>query len=85
MEVQTKTQAKFSILSIIAIVCAIGSFASGAFFGLALALAALLFGAIGCVLAFSSRVRGGLLSTMAVLAGLLGLIAAAVKGIAWLL
>ena len=85
MEVQTKTQAKFSIPSIIAIVCAIGSFASGAVFGFILAMAALLFGAIGCVLAFSSRVRGGLLSTMAVVAGVLGLIAAVIKGIGWLM
>lgn len=85
MEVQTKTQAKFSIPSVIAIVCAIGSFASGAVFGFILAMAALLFGAIGCVLAFSSRVRGGLLSTMAVVAGVLGLIAAVIKGIGWLM
>jgi len=60
----------------------IGSFASGAFFGFVLALAALLFGAIDCVLAFSSRVRGGLLRMMAVLAGLLGLFAAVVTAIA---
>ena len=84
MEVQTKTQAKFSIPSIIAILCAIGSFATGAFFGFVLAMAALLFGAIGCVMAFSSSVRGGLLSALVVFAGILGVIAAAVKGIAWL-
>ena len=85
MDVQTKTQAKFSIPSIIAIICAAASFASGAFFGFVLAMVAVVFGAIGFFLAFSSRVRGGMLSTLAVLAGILGLVAAVVKGIAWLL
>ena len=85
MEVQTKTQAKFSLPSIISIICAVASFASGAFFGFVLAMVAVLFGAIGFFLAFSSQVRGGMLSTLAVLAGILGLVAAVVKGIAWLL
>ena len=85
MEVQTTQQAKFSIPSIIAIVAAIGSFAVGAFWGLVLAVIAVIFGAIGAVLAFSSRIRGGFVSTLGIVGGLLGLIAAVVKGIAWLL
>ena len=84
METKTKERAKFSIPSLIAIACAIGSFASGAFVGLILAMAALVFGGIGVLLAFSSRVRGGVISVLAVLAGILGLIAAVVKAIAWL-
>jgi hypothetical protein len=84
MEVQTRTPAKFSIFSIIAIVSAVASFATGALMGFMLAIIAVIFGAIGILLAFSSRVRGGLVSTMAVFAGILGLIAAIVKGVAFL-
>ena len=45
---------------------------------------AVVFGAIGVLVAFSSRVRGGFLSVFAVVAGILGLIAAIIKGVAWL-
>lgn len=85
MEETTRIQEKFSIPSIIAIVAAIASFMVGAFWGFLLAMVALLFGAIGFFLAFSSRVRGGMVSMLAVAAGVLGVIAALVKGIAWLL
>jgi hypothetical protein len=84
MNTQATTRARFSIPSIIAIVAAIASFAVGAFWGFVLAMVALFFGAIGVLLAFSSRVRGGMVSTLAVLAGVVGLIAAIIKGIAWL-
>ena len=84
MEMQTKEQAKFSIPSIIGIICAIASFPTGALIGFILALAALVFGAIGILLAFSSRTRGGVISSIAVLAGVIGVIAAVVKGIAYL-
>jgi hypothetical protein len=84
MDTQTNTPAKFSIPSVIAVVSAIGSFMVGAFWGFVLAMIALLFGAIGFMLAFSSRVRGGVVSVFAIGAGLLGLIAAVVKAIAWL-
>jgi hypothetical protein len=47
-------------------------------------MVALFFGIIGVLLAFSSRVRGGMVSTLAVLASVIGVIAAIVKGIAWL-
>ena len=85
MEVETRAAAKFSIPSIIAIIAAIASFPVGAFFGFLLAVVAVVFGAIGVILAFSSRVRGGVVSTLAILAGMLGLLAAVVKGVAWLL
>ncbi|HEV8543572.1 MAG TPA: hypothetical protein VGR78_14345 [Verrucomicrobiae bacterium] len=85
MEVQpTTTRARFSIPSIIAIVCAIASFPAAAFAGFLLGMIAVVFGAIGFLLAFSSRVRGGVVSTLAVLGGVLGLVAAVVKAIAWL-
>jgi hypothetical protein len=85
MDAQTSTRAKFSIPSIIAIISAVASFGMGAFWGFMLAMVAVLFGAIGIFLAFCSRVRGGIVSALAVLAGMLGLLAAVVKGIAWLL
>jgi len=81
----TTTRAKFTLPSIIAIVAAIASFFVGAFWGFILAVAALVFGAIGVLMAFSSRSRGGIVSTFAVLAGILGLAAAIIKGVAWLL
>jgi hypothetical protein len=85
MSPQTSTEAKFSIPSIIAIVAALGSFAVGAFWGFLLALVAVVFGAVGVVLSFSPQVRGGIVSTLAVFAGMLGLLAAVVKGFMWLL
>ena len=85
MEPQTATQARFSIPSILALVLAIASFATGAIWGLVLAIGAIILGAIGVFLAFSSRVRGGIMSTMAVLAGFIGIIAAVIKAVGALL
>jgi hypothetical protein len=86
METQPSTQAaKFSIPSIVAIVCAVASFMTGALLGLIFALAALLFGAIGFLLSFSPAVRGGVVSVLAIFAGMLGILAAVVKGVAFLL
>ena len=84
MEMQTKEQAKFSIPSIIGIICGIASFLTGAFVGFILAVAALVFGGIGVLLAFSSRIRGGVISSLAVLAGIIGVVAAVAKGIAYM-
>jgi hypothetical protein len=85
MDVEQRTAAKFSIPSIIAIIAAIISFPVGAFFGFLLAIIAVIFGAIGIVLSLSPRVRGGIVSTLAIFAGMLGILAALVKGVAWLL
>lgn len=84
MDVPTREAAKFSIPSIIAIIAAIASFPVGALFGFILALVAVLFGVIGFLMSFSNRVRGGMVSTLAILGGVLGVIAAIVKGVAWL-
>ncbi|HEX7863072.1 MAG TPA: hypothetical protein VF773_22275 [Verrucomicrobiae bacterium] len=54
-------------------------------FGLVLALVAVLFGAIGFFLSLAPTVRGGIVSVLAVLAGMLGILAAVVKGVAWFL
>ena len=85
MEVQTREAAKFSIPSIIAIVAAIASFPVGALMGFLLAVVAVIFGAIGMILSLSPRVRGGVVSTLAIFAGMLGVLAALVKGVTWLL
>lgn len=83
MEVQTREAAKFSIPSIIAIIAALASFPVGALFGFLLAIVAVIFGLIGMALSFSPRVRGGVVSVLGVMAGMLGVLAAVVKGIAW--
>lgn len=74
----------FSLPSILAVVAAIGSFYAGAFFGLVLAVLAILFGVIGIVLALAPSVRGGLASIIAILAGGAGIVAAVIKAIAWI-
>jgi hypothetical protein len=68
----------FSVPSILAIVCAILSFVTGGW-GLFLAIAAIILGLVGVLLALSPRVRGGLMSVFSVLAGLLGIVVALFK------
>ena len=77
------SKASFSIASILAIILAILSFKVGAILGLLLAAGALLFGVVGLVLALSPDTRGGMLSMLAVVMSLIGVIAAIVKAIMW--
>lgn len=77
------SKASFSIASILAIVAAILSFNVGAILGLLLAAAAFIFGALGLVFALSPGTRGGMLSILAVILSLIGVIAAVVKAIMW--
>ncbi len=76
--------AKFSIFSIIALVAAILSFTTGALWGFILAGVAIFCGLIGVALSFSSSTRGGVVSSISLLAGFIGIIAAVIKAIAWL-
>ena len=69
----------FSIPSILAVVCAIVSFMSGAFLGTIMAIAAIVLGLIGFLLALSPRVRGGMISVLSILMGVVGIVAAAFK------
>lgn len=78
------SKASFSIVSILAILCAIFSFTVGAFFGLILAALAFIFGVIGIVFALSPSVRGGGLSIVAVILSFVGVIAAIIKAVIWL-
>ena len=83
MEASEPKAAKFSIPSIIALVAAVLSFMTGAVAGLVLAIIAIIFGVIGVLLSFSSRTRGGLVSTLSLLMGFIGIAAAVIKAIAW--
>ena len=69
----------FSLPSLLAVAAAFGSFATGAFLGTLLAIAAIVLGIIGALLALSPRVRGGVISIVAIVAGLIGIIAAVFK------
>ncbi|HTD87581.1 MAG TPA: hypothetical protein VK850_13465 [Candidatus Binatia bacterium] len=81
----TSPKAKFTIPSIIALVAAVLSFTTGAVAGLILAIIAICFGLLGVLLSFSSRKRGGIVSTLSLLAGFVGIIAAVIKAITWVL
>ena len=72
-------RAKFSIPSIIAVITALLSLVVSAGWGFFLALAAVAFGLLGLVLALSPRVRGGVVSIFAIVAGALGIILALLR------
>lgn len=74
----------FSIVSILAIITAILSFKVNAILGLILAAVAFIFGAFGIILAMSSKTRGGGLSILAVILSFIGVIAAIVKAVMWI-
>jgi hypothetical protein len=74
-----RSRPSYSIPSILSAVCAIGSFMSGAGFGIVLAIGAMLFGVIGVLLALAPGVRGGLVSVISILLGVIGIIAAVFK------
>ena len=75
----------FSIPSLLAIVAAIASFNVGAISGLLLAAVAFILGAVGILLALSPKTRGGAISILAVLLSFVGVIAAIIKAIMWLM
>jgi hypothetical protein len=85
MERGEARKAKFSVPSIIAIVSALLSFTTGAFWGFLLAVVAIVSGLIGVALSLSPTVRGGLISGFSLVAGLIGLMAALIKALGWLL
>lgn len=72
-------KAYFSVPSLIAIVCAIGSFFVGVGAGFALAIIAIILGAIGLIIAMMPGVRGGLISMVSIAAGGIGIVAAIFK------
>jgi hypothetical protein len=62
--------------AIVAIVAAIASFMSGAFWGLILAIVAVVAGGLGMLVAVSPRRRGGLLSLASIILGVIALVRA---------
>lgn len=76
LETRRRAGASFSIPAILAIICAIASFNVGAGLGLVLAVAAIVLGAIGVLLSLMPHVRGGIISMISIVAGLIGIIAA---------
>jgi hypothetical protein len=81
----TVTSANYSIPSILALVAAVLSFVAGPFWGIILALAAVAFGIIGVLLSLAPSVRGGFVSIVSMAAGILGIIVAGFKTLAWIL
>ena len=79
------SSASFSIPSIIALLAAIGSFMNGAILGMVLAVVAIVFGILGVVLSLAPSRRGGIISTVGIGAGVIGIIAAVVKAVIWIL
>ena len=77
--------ASFSIPSIIALLAAIGSFMNGAILGMVLAVVAIVFGILGVVLSLAPAKRGGVISTLGIGAGVIGIIAAVIKAVIWIL
>ena len=79
------SKAAFSIPSIIAVIAAILTFKVGVIMGLILAGVAIVFGGLGILLSLSPARRGGILSMLSVLGGAIGVIAAIIKAILWIL
>lgn len=78
-------RASFSIPSIIALLAAIGSFMNGAILGMILAVVAIIFGILGVVMSLAPAKRGGVISTLGIGAGVIGILAAVIKAVMWIL
>ena len=74
-----RSQPAFSIPSILAMMCAIGSFIVGPGLGFVLAMLAIILGGIGVMLALAPQTRGGIASVISILAGAIGIIAAVIR------
>ena len=70
---------QFSLVSILAVVAAVASFFVGSGLGVLLAVAAIVLGAIGAIMALMPQTRGGFMSVIAVLAGVIGIVAAILR------
>ena len=81
----SSSRPSFSIPSIIALLAAIGSFMNGAILGMVLAVVAIVFGILGVLLSLAPAKRGGVISTFGIGAGVIGIIAAVIKAVMWIL
>ncbi len=71
----------FSLPSILALVCAIGGFFVGALLQIVLAVAAIALGALGIVISISPAKRGGIMSVISIIVGVLAIIIAVLRGV----
>jgi len=78
-EYEIRQRPVFTIPSIAAAFCAIGSFASHATWGFVLAILAIALGALGILLSLVPGKRGALVSMVSIIAGVFGILAAVVK------
>ena len=69
----------FSVPSVLSIISAILSFQFGFTLGLIFAILAIVFGIAGMLLALMPQRRGGIVSVISIVLGLIGIIAAAIK------
>ncbi|HWQ91623.1 MAG TPA: hypothetical protein VN673_08125 [Clostridia bacterium] len=81
---RTETKAGFSIPSIIAIIAALVSFGTGAFWGFILAMVAIVCGVLGVMLSLSPNVRGGFVSILSLVVAGVAIIVAAIKALSWI-
>ena len=80
MDIDTQVKKPhFSIPSLLAIVAAIASFFVSAGHGLFLAIVAIICGIIGLMLSFSPSIRGGIISTLSLILGAIGIIVALIR------
>ncbi len=79
MQLEPRAHPSFSLPSILAVVAAVLSFNFGATLGLVFAIVAIVLGALGVLLALSPRIRGGMISIVSILAGVVGIVAAVFK------
>jgi hypothetical protein len=79
IDAMAKEHPEYSAPSVLAIVSAIASFNFGAALGFLLAVAAIVLGVIGVLLAASPSIRGGLVSIVSVIGGVIGIVAAVLK------
>lgn len=78
--IERRVNPSFSIPSILAIICAIGSFfVGGAGTMILLAILAALFGVIGVIIAILPGKRGGIISTLSIVISAIALIVAVVR------
>ena len=70
---------EYSVPSMLAVAAAVGSFMVGAGLGIFLAIAAVVLGAVGIVLSVLPGRRGGLLSAISVLLGVVGVAVAIIR------
>ena len=85
MNTQIQSIERFSIPSILAVIAAVLSFLTGPLLGLIFAGVALVAGLLGLVLSISPSKRGGIMSAFAVLGGAIGVLAAIIKTVLWIL